>query len=341
MPAATDRFTVCLNDDVVVQLDDLVCVTDELPDGRMITHYGIVVTQTGYFEGAQWATDTARIAIEHTQPGERVRRVEVQVLRTVPELWVSPHPGAVVRRAAGATRDAALFADQMDERLAIGLDQSGEPVYADWAFISGRQGGHVNITGISGVATKTSYATFLLYNLLETDAGRALLGAHAANTRALVFNAKGEDLLHLDRPNTSPRYDADARARWEALGVAGSGAVQERRHLRPAPAHHDATRSCRTSRAGRSTRSAPTAGRRGSSSAPACCASASPRTTTVARRSASSSSACGSQLVAPRVPAPGRAGRRRAGRAARAAPGSRSSAWSSPRARRAATPTGS
>jgi DNA helicase HerA-like ATPase len=223
IPAATDRFTVCLNDDVVVQLDDLVCVTDELPDGRMITHYGIVVTQTGYFEGAQWATDTARIALEHTQPGERVRRVEVQVLRTVPELWVSPHPGAVVRRAAGATRDAALFADQMDERLPIGLDQSGEPVFADWAFMSGRQGGHVNITGISGVATKTSYATFLLYNLLETKAGRALLGPHAANTRALVFNAKGEDLLHLDRPNASPRFDADARARWEALGVPDAG----------------------------------------------------------------------------------------------------------------------
>jgi hypothetical protein len=223
IPAATDRFTVCLNEDVVVQLDDLVCVTDELPDGRMITHYGIVVTQTSYFEGAQWATDTARIALDHTQPGERVRRVEVQVLRTIPELWISPHPGALVRRAAGATRDAALFADQMDQRLPIGLDQSGEVVFADWAFVSGRQGGHVNITGISGVATKTSYATFLLYHLFETDAGRALLGVHAANTRALVFNAKGEDLLHLDRPNSSPRFDDEQRARWAALGVPDPG----------------------------------------------------------------------------------------------------------------------
>lgn len=223
IPSATDRFTVCLNDDVVVQLDDLVSVTDELPDGRSITHYGIVVTQTGYYEGAQWATDTARIAVDHTQPGERVRRVEVQVLRTVPELWVSPHPGAVARRAMGEARDAALFADQMDERLVVGLDQSGQPVYADWAFISGQQGGHVNITGISGVATKTSYATFLLYHLLETPAGRQLLGAHAANTRALVFNAKGEDLLHLDRPNGSPRFDAEQRERWAALGVPDPG----------------------------------------------------------------------------------------------------------------------
>ena len=221
IPATTDRFVVCLSDDAVVQLDDLVCLTDELPDGRAVSHYGIVIEQSGYFEGAQWATDTARIALEQTQPGERVRRVVVQVLRTIPELWIAPSPGSVVRRAAGATRDAALFADQMEQRLAVGLDQSGEPVYADWAFMSGQQGGHVNISGISGVATKTSYATFLLYLLLETEAGRQLLGAHAPNTRALVFNAKGEDLLHLDRPNS--RFDADSRTRWAALGVPSPG----------------------------------------------------------------------------------------------------------------------
>ena len=221
IPATTDRFVVCLNDDAVVQLDDLVCLTDDLPDGRTVSHYGIVVEQSGYFEGAQWATDTARIARDQTQPGERVRRVVVQVLRTIPELWIAPSPGSVVRRAAGATRDAALFCDQMEQRLAVGLDQSGEPVYADWAFMSGQQGGHVSISGISGVATKTSYATFLLYGLFETNAGRALLGAHAPNTRALVFNAKGEDLLHLDRPNT--RFDADNRTRWAALGVTSPG----------------------------------------------------------------------------------------------------------------------
>jgi DNA helicase HerA-like ATPase len=221
IPATTDRFTICLNDDAVVQLDDLVCLTNELPDGRTVSHYGIVVDQSDYFEGAQWATDTARIAVDQTQPGERVRRVDVQVLRTIPELWIAPAPGSIVRRAAGATRDAALFCDQMDQRLAVGLDQSGQPVYADWSFLSGQQGGHVNITGISGVATKTSYATFLLYSLLETQAGRDLLGQHAPNTRALVFNAKGEDLLHLDRPNR--RFDAESRERWGALGVSQPG----------------------------------------------------------------------------------------------------------------------
>jgi DNA helicase HerA-like ATPase len=55
----------------------------------------------------------------------------------------------------------------------------------------------MNISGISGVATKTSYALFLLYSLFNSGA----LGLEAPNTRALVFNVKGEDLLWLDKPN--------------------------------------------------------------------------------------------------------------------------------------------
>ena len=50
---------------------------------------------------------------------------------------------------------------------------------------------------MSGVATKTSYATFILYSLFHSDA----LGLDAANAKALIFNVKGEDLLWLDKPN--------------------------------------------------------------------------------------------------------------------------------------------
>ena len=118
VPSATDRFTVCLNDDVVVQLDDLVCVTDELPDGRPIAHYGIVVTQTGYFEGAQWATDTARIALEHTQPGERVRRVELH-LGVEPSHYEPGDPDA--GRAATTGAQSGRATGKTEEREALKL----------------------------------------------------------------------------------------------------------------------------------------------------------------------------------------------------------------------------
>ena len=55
----------------------------------------------------------------------------------------------------------------------------------------------MNISGVSGIATKTTYASFLLYSLFHSG----VLGAEAANTKALIFNVKGEDLLFLDKPN--------------------------------------------------------------------------------------------------------------------------------------------
>ncbi len=106
-------------------------------------------------------------------------------------------PGAEARRAEDAERDHALFFDDMEHRVPIGLGRDGAPLYANLEFIDGTRGAHVNISGISGVATKTSYATFLLYSLFHSG----VLGAEAVNTKALIFNVKGEDLLFLDQPN--------------------------------------------------------------------------------------------------------------------------------------------
>jgi hypothetical protein len=210
-----------------------VAVSQDLPDGRHLTHYGIVVEGFGAIEGAAMSSDTQRIAGDRTMPGQTVRRVEVQVLRTVPELWLPPRPGSVALRAAGEHRDRALFLDQMERPLPVGVDQSGQPVHADFSFLNGEKGGHVSISGISGVATKTSYTLFLLYMLFETAEGRRLLGAHAPQTRALVFNVKGEDLLHLDRPNAKFAAHPEAVEQWAALGVDAPGRFQRVRIYAP------------------------------------------------------------------------------------------------------------
>ena len=218
-PTTTRTFHVVLDLPAVVSLDELLVTTQTLPDGSQFTHYGIVVEGYGEIEGAEVSSDTQRITGTRTMPGLTARTVEVQVLRTIPERWLPPAPGARVYRAIGPHRHNALFLDQMQRRLPIGLDQNGDPLFADFDFISGTKGGHVSISGVSGVATKTSYALFLLYMLFETAEGRALLGLGAANARALVFNVKGEDLLHLDRPNAALGDHPSAATQWAALGV--------------------------------------------------------------------------------------------------------------------------
>jgi DNA helicase HerA-like ATPase len=222
--ATTRRAWLVLDDAADVALDEFVVAAQRLADGDVLFHYGIVVEAAGRVEGAESPTATRWINAS-TLPGVRARRVEIQWLRTLPERFLPPLSGAPVWRAAGEHRRRALYLDQMSEheRLPLGLDMSGQPVFCAFSFINGDKGGHVSISGKSGVATKTSYALFLLYLMFETAWGQRVRGRGAASDRALVFSVKGEDLLHLDRRNTdfapgTVRGD-EARAQWAALDV--------------------------------------------------------------------------------------------------------------------------
>jgi DNA helicase HerA-like ATPase len=84
----------------------------------------------------------------------------------------------------------------MERCVPVGVGRDGEPVYANMEFIDGTRGAHISISGVSGVATKTSFALFLLHAIFR---GSALRQAH--NAKALIFSVKGEDLLFLDKPN--------------------------------------------------------------------------------------------------------------------------------------------
>jgi uncharacterized protein len=225
--ATTRRFHLVLDENAVVQLDELVQIGQTLPTGELLRHYGIVVEGRGVIEGAEFPSDTKLIAHDATMPGSEVRRVEVQVLRTMPEMWLAPRPGAMAYRAIGEHRDNALFHDQMDQPLAVGLDQAHQPVNIDFSFLNGQKGGHASVSGISGVATKTTWLLHVLYMLFETDEGRRILGPSAPQTRAVVFNVKGEDLLHLDRPNAQFERHPDARRQWEQLGVSNPGPFKQ------------------------------------------------------------------------------------------------------------------
>ncbi len=195
-----------------LQLDDVVHVTSPLPDGQAVDFYGVVDELRAVQEGVRFASDVA-LASSGVLPAEAAVSAHVSVTRVEPEIFVPPRPGEAVRRAHGPARDRALFFDAMTRRLPVGLSRSGEPIFANLDFLDGQRGAHVNISGVSGVATKTSYAMFLLYSLF----GSGVLGHETANTRALVFNVKGEDLLFLDKPNAD-LTEAD-RARYTDLDL--------------------------------------------------------------------------------------------------------------------------
>jgi hypothetical protein len=212
--SSTAAFRVVLDDEDFLQLDDLVVVTTQVPKAGEVKTYGVVTEAEAVYEGAAYESDTHRVAELGIMPAAKVRSARVAVTRVDPEVWVSPDPGEVVQRATGEERAKALYLDEMGRPLAIGIGRDGEPVSVDLDFFDGRKGGHMSISGISGVATKTSFALFFLRML---TANPSTLGEGGSNLRVLVFNVKGEDLLWLDRPNK--HFDEDAAAGWAALGV--------------------------------------------------------------------------------------------------------------------------
>src|SRR5438067_8417288 len=205
-------FWVGVQPDAYLQLDDAVIVDTDVPGRGRLRIAGIVQDVRARHEGATFDTDVFLID-RGVLPVDTAVAAQVVATRFEPEIFVPPMPGLAAFRARGKDRDEALYFDQMERRVAAGLSRDGEPVFLDLDFLDGSRGAHVNISGVSGVATKTTYALFLLYALFHSE----VLGGYRANTKAIVFNVKGEDLMWLDRPNA--RLTEQDRADYEKLGL--------------------------------------------------------------------------------------------------------------------------
>lgn len=92
------------------------------------------------------------------------------------------------------------------------------PVHFNSHFLIGPEGAHLNISGISGLASKTSYAMFLL---------KAIQDEYTLNSENqdesvafVILNVKGRDLLALDEPNNDLK-DSDKQI-YKMLGLNAS-----------------------------------------------------------------------------------------------------------------------
>jgi DNA helicase HerA-like ATPase len=206
------EFWVGLDEEAYLQLDDVVLVETQVPQLGSLRISGVVDMVRARHEGSRFASDVF-LADKGLLPVEIARAAHVVATRFEPELYVSPKPGDTVVRAAGKERDQALYFDSMEQPMVAGLGRDGQPIFIDLAFLDGRRGAHVNVSGISGIATKTTYATFLLHALFTSK----VLGGEEANTKALVFNVKGEDLLFLDKPNN--KLTEEAKEEYAGLGL--------------------------------------------------------------------------------------------------------------------------
>jgi hypothetical protein len=98
--------------------------------------------------------------------------------------------------------------------IPIGLFENGDgtvaPVSVDEDFLVGPESAHLNVSGISGLAAKTSAVEFILKSLL-TNTGKRLA--------VVMFNVKSRDLLYVDQSNPQVMQDEWSTKAYSALGI--------------------------------------------------------------------------------------------------------------------------
>ena len=211
--------------DSPVGIGTIVRVDGAQPMGGQIPHiYGIIVEGFSYTDlvtpmhdvlGHDGSPTTAGFA--STERAE-IRLYTAAVLRQIPEEPLQPVPMGQV-----------FLADENDVQVALRMDgylkegaNTGIPVgvyraggtdaviYLDADFLLGPEAAHLNITGVSGLATKTSAVEWLLASLFRhfpDDKG---------SIAAVCFNVKGPDLCYLDQPG---KIEANDEVLYEKLGV--------------------------------------------------------------------------------------------------------------------------
>ena len=205
-PSNPLEFWIGVESGSYLQLDDVVMVSSRI-DGssKEIKFYGLVHEVQKFLEGVELVYD-AQLVNSGIVPANIAYMAKVMVTRIEPEIFIPPTPGDPAFRAQGEELEKALYYDNMKNRIPVGLSRSGDVVYLNYDFLNGREGAHVSISGMSGVATKTSYALFLLYSIFQKADDRNRI-------HGLIFNVKGKDLLWIDKKNRKfgEKFESDFR----------------------------------------------------------------------------------------------------------------------------------
>lgn len=88
------------------------------------------------------------------------------------------------------------------------------PVHFNSHFLIGPEGAHLNIAGISGLASKTSYAMFLMKAIQDVA-----VKEKNESVAFIMMNVKGTDLLNIDHLNERKDEIEEIRPVYEKLGM--------------------------------------------------------------------------------------------------------------------------
>jgi len=207
-PTTIDEFYIWTNSDTKLNAFDIVKVerkdnTDTFGVIESISH----ITDSTSFLTNFISSDFGDVDISEPTFRVGMNYARAKVSYNTKGDYTPVHNNSKVFLASPEEITFALGLDKVDNPLVCGSlkmyegteDEVTLPVKLNAKFLLGSEGTHLNISGISGLAAKTSYAMFLMKSIQDTYANRS---DEDGSVAFVLFNVKGRDLMAIDCENT-------------------------------------------------------------------------------------------------------------------------------------------
>jgi len=204
-PTTVDEFFFWTDKKQIIKPFDVVKVT-HLNDS---VTFGVVEEISHLTDGASFlagfiSSDFGEVDSKSYTNRIGMNYIKARVVGNTKNIYTPVLDGAIVTLADSNDVTKALGLENIKNPLPCGIiemyegeDKIKVPVNFNSHFLIGPEGAHLNISGISGLASKTSYAMFLLKNIQE----RYLKKVKDESVAFVFLNVKGRDLLAIDESN--------------------------------------------------------------------------------------------------------------------------------------------
>ena len=222
-PNTSDKFIFWLAPGVIVNPFDIVEVEQVSHEGTSKT-YGLVTilehrTDSPTHLANYISSNFGELTEDPNTPRQGTTVAHVNVLSNDKQIYMPVKSEKIVRFANEEGIQVALGINTMNQkdRIPAGLIKMSNGVaavaYIDRRYVIGPESAHVNISGISGLATKTSYAMFLIQSILQKTPEE-----EKSRIAVILLNVKHGDLLQIDQ-RREKYFSTEEMERWQALGL--------------------------------------------------------------------------------------------------------------------------
>ena len=211
-PTTIDDFTFWTDPQLILNPFDIVKVQHV----NNSYSYGVIediahITDAASFLTNFISSDFGDVNAEENTLRVGMNYVTAKVVCNTNNIYIPLQSNAKVMLATAEEIEYALGLNDIRNPLVCGYLEMYEgtkdcekvtlPVSLNSKFIIGPEGAHLNISGISGLASKTSYAMFLLKAIQDSYMKKDPKNEDEDSVAFVLFNVKGKDLLAIDQIN--------------------------------------------------------------------------------------------------------------------------------------------